>query len=167
MNGVTIREVMPMDRSAIRSVVELAFGQPDEAALVDALVADGDDVLELVAEVEGAIVAHILFSTLLVESEHRSVSAVALAPISVHPEHQGRGIGSALIEDAHRRLRLAGELLSVVLGDPAYYERFGYTHARAAKFDSDYQGDALQALAWGGEAPTTGTLFYASAFSAL
>jgi len=51
-----------------------------------------------------------------------------------------------------------------VLGDPAYYGRFGYTHARAEKFDSEYQGEALQALTWG-EAPEAGKLVYASAFS--
>ncbi|TIX97028.1 MAG: N-acetyltransferase, partial [Mesorhizobium sp.] len=58
----------------------------------------------------------------------------------------------------------AGEALAVVLGDPAYYGRFGYSHARAEKFESEYQGEALQALAWG-EAPETGRLVYASAFS--
>jgi putative acetyltransferase len=50
-----------------------------------------------------------------------------------------------------------------VLGDPAYYGRFGYSRARAAKFESEYQSEALQALAWG-EAPETGRLVYASAF---
>ena len=52
----------------------------------------------------------------------------------------------------------------MVLGDPAYYGRFGYTHERAAKFESDYQCEALQALAWG-DAPESGRLVYASAFS--
>ena len=51
----------------------------------------------------------------------------------------------------------------VVLGDPAYYSRFGYTHARAEKFESEYQSEALQALTWG-DAPEAGRLVYASAF---
>jgi putative acetyltransferase len=67
---------------------------------------------------------------------------------------------------AHQRLQAAGETLSVVLGDPAYYGRFGYGHARAESFVSDYQCVALQALAWG-EAPKAGSLIYAAAFGRL
>ena len=74
-----------------------------------------------------------------------------------------RGIGGALIREAHIRLKDAGETLAVVLGDPAYYGRFGYSHARAEKFDSEYQGDALQALDLGRGAEA-GRLVYASAF---
>ena len=63
----------------------------------------------------------------------RDFPAVALAPLAVEPAFHGSGIGGALIREAHIRLQDAGETLSVVLGDPAYYGRFGYTHARAAK----------------------------------
>ena len=88
----------------------------------------------------------------------------ALAPLAVAPSFHGTGIGGALVREAHIRLKEAGEKLSVVLGDPAYYGRFGYAHGRAAGFDSEYQGAALQALAWG-KAPDTGKLVYAAAFS--
>ena len=97
---------------------------------------------------------------------NRSSSAVALAPLSVAPAFQRQGIGAALVEDAHRRLRLAGETFSVVLGEPDYYGRFGYTHDLASRFESEWQCEALQALAWG-DAPTKGKLVYASAFSAI
>ena len=167
MSGLTIRAARDGDREAIRWLCEEAFGQPDEGKLVDALVADGDDVLELVAEKDGQIVGHVLFSTLMVESQNRSYSAVALAPLAVSPTVQKQGIGSALVEEAHRQLRLAGETLSVVLGDAAYYGRFGYTHARAAGFDCEWQGEHLQALDWSADAPTKGKLVYAAAFSAL
>ena len=96
----------------------------------------------------------------------REFPAVALAPLAVDPSFHGTGIGGALIREAHVRLKAAGETLSIVLGDPAYYGRFGYTHARAAGFESAWQGDALQALAWG-EAPESGQLAYATAFDAL
>ncbi|RWF10402.1 MAG: N-acetyltransferase, partial [Mesorhizobium sp.] len=99
-----------------------------------------------------------------VQNGGKSFSAVALAPLAVEPSFHGTGIGGALIREAHIRLKEAGEALAVVLGDPAYYGRFGYSHARAEKFESEYQGEALQALAWG-EAPETGRLVYASAFS--
>lgn len=164
MSMMSIRAATPRDREAIRLVEEHAFGQQAEAGLVDALIADGDAVVELVAEEEGQVVGHILFSRLFVRQDGKNFAAVALAPLAVEPDFHRSGIGGALIREAHIRLRDAGEALSVVLGDPAYYGRFGYTHERAAKFDSDYQGDALQALAWG-DAPETGRLVYASAFS--
>ncbi|MBD0413356.1 GNAT family N-acetyltransferase [Oryzicola mucosus] len=167
MNGLLIREAMEADRQAIHAVETRAFGRNDEADLVERIVANGDEVLELVAVKSGLIVGHILFSRLLVETRNRGASAVALAPLAVDPDHQRQGVGGALIEDGHRLLRLAGETLSVVLGDPAYYRRFGYSHERAAGFDSDYQGAALQALAWGTSAPAAGRLVYAAAFAEL
>ncbi|MDI6025522.1 N-acetyltransferase [Corticibacterium sp. UT-5YL-CI-8] len=167
MNGLLIREATEVDRQAIRAVEIRAFGRNDEADLVERIVGNGDEVLELVAVKGSGIVGHILFSRLLVETKNRGTSAVALAPLAVDPDHQCQGVGGALIEDGHRLLRLAGETLSVVLGDPAYYGRFGYSHERAAGFDSDYQGEALQALAWGSTAPTAGQLIYAAAFAEL
>lgn len=166
MTGLLVREATKDDRGAIRRVEELAFGGMGEATLVDGLVAGGAVVLELVAERDGAIVGHLLFSRIAVEDGGRRFPAVALAPAAVLPELQGKGVGRAMIEDAHRRLADAGETLSVVLGDPAYYGRFGYAHDRAAAFDSLYQCEALQALAWG-DAPSTGRLVYAPAFEGL
>jgi putative acetyltransferase len=163
MSMMSIRAATPRDRDAIRRVEEHAFGQHAEAGLVDALVGDGDTVLELVAVDEGQVVGHILFSRLYVRHGARKFAAVALAPLAVEPSFHGTGIGGALVREAHLRLKEAGENLSVVLGDPAYYGRFGYSHTRAEKFDSEYQGEALQALAWG-EAPESGGLVYAPAF---
>lgn len=163
MSMMSIRAATPRDREAIRLVEEHAFGQQAEAGLVDALVAEGDAVVELVAEEDGDVVGHILFSRLYVQNGGKTVPAVALAPLAVEPDFHGTGIGGALIREAHIRLKDGGETLAVVLGDPAYYGRFGYTHERAAKFESDYQCEALQALAWG-DAPETGELVYASAF---
>jgi len=166
MNTIVIRPAESRDRAGIHEVEERAFGQAGEATLVDRLIADGDVVLELVAEKDGRIVGHILFSRLTVLENGRNFSAVALAPLAVDPDLHSEGIGSALVREAHERLKLSGEKLSVVLGDPAYYGRFGYGRSGAEKFESDYQCEALQALAWG-EAPSTGRLVYAPAFSAL
>lgn len=160
-----IRTPAPCEREAIRAVEEAAFGQPDEATLSEALIAAGDDVLGLVAEKDGLLVGHILFSRLIIkQAAGGQFAAVALAPLGVLPAFQQRGIGTALITMAHRHLKDKGERLSVVLGDPAYYGRFGYENTHAAGFTSDFQCDALQALNWG-EAPTTGQLVYAPAFS--
>lgn len=166
MSMMSIRPATPRDRDAIRLVEENAFGQQVEAGLVDALVDADDAVVELVAEEDGQVIGHILFSRLFVQEGGREFPAVALAPLAVDPSFHGTGIGGALIREAHVRLKAAGETLSIVLGDPAYYGRFGYTHARAAGFESAWQGDALQALAWG-EAPQSGRLAYATAFDAL
>lgn len=163
MSMMSIRAATPRDREAIRLVEEHAFGQQAEAGLVDAIVAEGDAVVELVAEEEGQVVGHILFSRLYVRSNGKDFAAVALAPLAVEPDFHGTGIGGALVREAHIRLKEAGERLSIVLGDPAYYGRFGYSHDRAAGFESDYQCEALQAQAWD-EAPETGRLVYASAF---
>ena len=127
----------------------------------------GDAIVELVAEEDGQVVGHILFSRLFVQEGGKSFAAVALAPLAVEPSFHGTGIGGALIREAHIRLKDAGETLSIVLGDPAYYGRFGYTHARAAEVRKRlYRARRLQALAWG-EAPEAGKLVYASAFDAL
>lgn len=166
MSMFSIRASTPRDRDAIRSVEEHAFGQPAEAGLVDALVNHGDAVVELVAEEEGSVVGHVLFSRLYVDQGEGKFPAVALAPLAVEPSFHGTGIGGALIREAHLRLKDAGEKLSVVVGDPEYYGRFGYQRARAEKFASAFQGDAMQALSWG-EAPSSGTLVYAPAFGSL
>lgn len=166
MKGLTVRLAENPDRDVIRDVEARAFGGMGEATLVDSLVAANDAVLELVAERDGEIIGHILFSRVFVESGDTRFPGVALAPAAVVPDWQGKGVGRALIEEAHRRLRASGEKLSVVLGDPAYYGRFGYEHARAAGFASTYQCEALQAVAWG-EAPQSGKLVYATPFGAL
>jgi len=163
MSMMSIRMATSRDRDAIRQVEEHAFGQSTEAGLVDALVNNADVVLELVAEEEGAVVGHILFSRLYVEKDGIRTPAVALAPLAVEPSYHGTGIGGALVREAHVRLKATGETLSIVLGEPDYYGRFGYAHARAAGFESDYQCDALQALAWC-DAPEDGQLVYAESF---
>ncbi len=165
MSMMSIRTATPRDRDAIRLVEEHAFGQQAEAGLVDALVAEGDAVVELVAEEDGHVVGHVLFSRLYVENEGKEFPAVALAPLAVEPSMHRSGIGGALVREAHLRLKQAGETLAIVLGEPAYYGRFGYAHERASGFESDYQCEALQALAWG-DAPETGRLIYATAFGA-
>lgn len=164
MSAITIRPARPSDRPGIVALERSAFGRSDEADLVEALVADGDAVLELLAERGDVMLGHVLFSRLRVVGDAgASFAAVALAPLAVAPDAQRRGIGASLVEDAHGRLVAGGETLSVVLGEPGYYGRFGYSHGRASGFDSDYQCEALQALAWA-EAPSTGRLAYPRAF---
>ena len=161
-----IRLENPSDPPAIRELLEEVFPGQGEADLVDALRSDGDVVLSLVAERDGYVIGHVMLSRLLVESEGQSVPAVVLGPLAVYPEYQHRGVSTLLLREAHACLAYMGERLSVVLGEPDYYGKFGYSHRRASRFISDYQSPYLMALSFG-EAPWEGRLVYPAAFAAL
>lgn len=140
-----IRYARPGDHAAIAAVVEAAFGRADEAQLVDALRAAGDAMFELVADEDGAVVGHILFSRLYAD---RAELIAALAPVAVQPERQGSGLGSALVRAGLESAREFGACGVLVLGDPAYYGRFGFTAEAAAQVAAPYRGlPAFQALA--------------------
>jgi putative acetyltransferase len=160
---MTIRAAAPTDHAAIRELLVAAFPGPDEARLVARLRADGAAAIELVAEQGGETVGHILFSPL--EAPFR---ALALAPVAVAPERQRTGIGSELIAAAHGIARDQGWTAIFVLGDPAYYRRFGFDPALATGFASPYAGSYFMALALDGELPTrTGRVKHAAAFASL
>lgn len=157
-----IRPAAPDDHAAIHAVVEAAFGQPDEADLVDALRADGDAALELVAEDGGEVIGHILFSPLATETGARFV---ALAPLSVKPGEQRGGIGTMLMEVAHELLRGQGVEASIVLGHPAYYPRVGYSADAAKTVKAPFSGPSFMALALKpGALDAPVTITYARAF---
>ena len=82
------------ERAAIRAVDEAAFGGSDEANLVDALRSDGHALISLVAKLKGSIVGHIMFSRMWISTWNGLVSAVALAPVAVLPEHQRKGLAA-------------------------------------------------------------------------
>ncbi len=167
IRGLVIREAEEADYPAIGKLLDEAFGGNAESRLVVQLRQDHDAVLELVAAHELEVVGHLLFSRLRVEGDDgRSVDALALAPLAVQPKRQRTGVGTALMENAQKLLEARDETLCVVLGEPAYYGRFGYGRERAAGFACEYQGEYLQALAWG-EAPAAGKLVYPQAFSNL
>lgn len=160
---VTIRDEEPADIAAIHRVVEAAFQQSMEADLVDRLRADGDAVISLVAEEDGEIVGHVLFSPM-----SAPFPALGLAPVSVLPGRQNQGIGSVLIREGLKRAESRGCRVVFVLGEPAYYRRFGFDPALAAGFASPYAGPYLMALALDGKMPAErGRVDYAPAFAAL
>lgn len=141
---MVIRPAGPEDHAAIRAVVTAAFGQPDEADLVDALRADGDALVELVAEADGAVVGHVLFSPLTTDTGARFA---ALAPLSVLPGRQKDGLGTWLMETGHELLRVGGIEAVIVLGHPAYYPRVGYSAEAALNLTSPFKGPHFMALA--------------------
>jgi putative acetyltransferase len=113
------------EHAQVHAVHEAAFGRPDEANLVDRLRTEGVVLASLVAELEGRIVGHILFTRMSIETATGSVPAAALAPLAVLPAYQRRGIGAELITRGLDVLRANGERIAIVLGHPAYYPRFG------------------------------------------
>jgi putative acetyltransferase len=134
------------ERSTVRSINEAAFGRPDEADLVDSLRAEGAVLLSLVAEVEQRIVGHILFSRMWIETSSGPVSAAALAPMAVLPNHQRRGIGERLIRRGLDLLRSRDEEIVIVLGHPDYYPRFGFSSESARSLESPFPPEAFMAL---------------------
>jgi putative acetyltransferase len=132
-----IRHVRAADHAAIAQVVEAAFGQPDEARLVERLRAAGDVMFELVAVEDGDVTGHILFSRLWADSQNLYA---ALAPLAVRPGLQRAGVGSALMRASLDSAREFGAHGIIVLGHPAYYPRFGFSAEAAAKVKSVYAG---------------------------
>lgn len=144
---MTIRPESTADHDAIRHVNRLAFGQDDEARLVDALRDGGYVRVSLVAEKVGQVVGHILFSDLPIITEGGAVPALALAPMAVLPELQSQGIGSALVTRGLEACRQQGHRVVVVLGHAPFYSRFGFSPKLAANLDSPFSGgDSFMAL---------------------
>jgi putative acetyltransferase len=133
-----IRTEKPGDIAAIRQVNVQAFGRAAEADLVDALRRNGKATLSLVAEDDGRIVGHILFSPVTIESGCDQFIGVGLAPMAVLPEMQNRGIGSLLVKHGLERCREDGRPFVVVLGHPEYYPRFGFVPASRFNLKCEY-----------------------------
>jgi putative acetyltransferase len=122
---IDIRDEQSSDIAAIRDVNRRAFGQDQEANIVDALRTNGASLLSLVAATDGQIVGHVMFSPIDVNG----IVGAALAPLAVVPEYQRRGIGSRLVEAGCQRAASQGWPFIIVLGHSTYYPRFGFTPA--------------------------------------
>ncbi len=125
----TIRPERPGDIAAISRITELAFrfhphSNQTEQFIIEALRRAGALSVSLVAEVEGEVVGHVAFSP--VEFSDGTANWYALGPISVAPELQRQGIGQALVHAGLDALRALGAEGCVLVGDPGYYERFGF-----------------------------------------
>jgi len=160
-----IRPERSEDHVAIRAVTVAAFasspyGHSNEADIVDALRANGELTLSLVAEADAQIVGHIAFSPV------RITVAVGdwygLAPLSVIPEWQRSGIGQALVREGLRGLEVLGAAGCVVLGDPEYYGRFGFESDPAIRYGPEVS-PYMQRLLFTGHAPA-GEVRYHPAF---
>lgn len=165
---IKVREERPEDFEAVRRVNELAFGRPEEAALVDALRAVADPHISLVAEVEGQVVGHIFFSPVMIESEGAAHEAIALAPMAVLPEFQSRGVGSRLVPEGLDECLRRGHEVVFVLGHPEYYPRFGFEPTKPRGVTCEYpvpeEVFMLKELREGALAGRTGVVKYHEEF---
>lgn len=141
-----IRHETAGDYAAIREVNRLALGGEGEARLVDALRDSGYARISLVAEEEGQIVGHILFSVLTIATPQVEIEALSLAPLAVIPSHQRRGIGSSLGREGLRACREDGHRIVIVLGHPEFYPRFAFLAKLAESLRSPYSGPAFMAV---------------------
>lgn len=129
----TIRPETPDDHGAIRSVVAAAFPTDAESRLVDAIRASDRFVpeLSLVAVEGGEVVGHVMISSADLDDSGTRHRVALLAPIAVHPDHQGRGIGTELLRASLARAGAMGEPMVLLEGSPRYYGARGFEHSAA------------------------------------
>jgi putative acetyltransferase len=130
----------------IDAATRAAFAGDGEAELIERLRADGLVRLSLVAVEGDSVVGHAMFTALHVVVDGRIVDALCLAPVSVLPHYQRRGVGSMLIREGLARCKAQGSEAVVVLGHAAYYPRFGFSADLASKLAAPFAGESFMAL---------------------
>lgn len=163
-----LRAEKPEDIDAIRELTTAAFkdaahSSGTEAAIVDALRAAGALTVSLVAVENDEIIGHVAFSPVTIESG--AAAWYGLGPVSVRPDHQGKGIGKALIENGLAQLKELGANGCVVLGDPRYYARFDFVSDPALRY-ADVPPEYFQRIVFKGASPT-GAVAYHAGFDAV
>ena len=145
---VQIRALRKAELDAADEVIRAAFGRTAEVVLAQQLREDGDVLLELGAFDDRAMIGHVLFSRLAVASTSRCgpTLVAALAPVSVRPARQQEGIGATLVRQGLEACGQVGIGAVLVLGDPAYYGRFGFSAELASPVEAPFAGPAFMAL---------------------
>lgn len=165
-----VRREQEGDRKGVHAVYVAAFESPTEATLVDALREQARPVISLVAEDASRIVGHIMFSPVSLP-DVPDCRIMCLAPMAVAPEHQGKGIGSALVRAGLARCRDLGFGAAVVLGHPSYYPRFGFQPAArfgiACEYEAPEEAFMLIEFVPGYMRGTAGTVQFHPAFKDL
>lgn len=124
----TIRHEKPDDAAAVRQVHQAAFPTSTEADLVDRLRAGGKAAVSLVGVDDGRIVGHVVFSPVSFDPPN-AATAYALGPMAVLADHWKHGVGRRLVQNGLAECHAQGACMVVVVGDPDYYERFGFARA--------------------------------------
>jgi putative acetyltransferase len=126
----------------IRRIHQLAFGRDQEADIVEDMRHRAGAMLSLVAIRRGELVGHAFFSRVIIECASGFDRGVGLAPIAVLPEHQRTGLGTDLVRHAIAALKNRRQGIMVVVGEPAFYQRFGFKPARTFGLRCSYEAPA-------------------------
>jgi HAD superfamily hydrolase (TIGR01509 family) len=135
------------DLPGIRLLEEAAFARPAEAILVDLARERGKSTLSMVAAQDGVVLGHVLFTPITFDPPQPGLLGLGIGPVAVLPKYQRTGIGSRMMRAGLDHVRRLGFGFVVLLGDPAYYSRFGFKPGRLSGLSSDYgDGDEFQVL---------------------
>jgi putative acetyltransferase len=165
--NIEIRNETAADVAAIEALTAAAFlnaphADHTEQFIVNALRNAGKLTISLVADAEGTLVGHVAVSPVSISDG--ASGWFGLGPVSVVPEHQGRGVGSRLVREALRLLFEQGAAGCVVVGEPRYYGRFGF-QADPKLIFPEVPAEYLQAIPFGSSRPQ-GVVSYHEAFNA-
>lgn len=168
MPSMQIRPERAGDEAAIRDVTAAAFrtmpySQQTEAAIVDALRAADALTVSLVAVDHQHVVGHVAFSPITID-EKEGLGWYGVGPLSVHPDFQGQGIGSALMHAGLREIAALGGNGCVLVGEPAFYGRFGFVMSEGLSYPG-VPKQYFQILTFSGASPT-GIAGYHAGFNA-
>ena len=160
-----VRLAVSSDFDGIDACVASAFDKTAEAKLIRRLRADNDVLFEYVAELAGRVIGHVMVSELTLNPDPE-LQCGGIAPLSVLPAQQAAGVGSRLMEAVLAESRSIGLDALFLLGDPAYYQRFGF---QVTEVTSDYPAAYFQAyeVNYGCLLNVTAKAHYAAAFSSL
>jgi putative acetyltransferase len=164
---MVIRPEQPGDATAIYAVHAASFPSAEEARLVDLLRGAGRLTVSLVAEIGGVVIGHIAFSPVTTAS---GAMGAGLAPLAVAEPRRRQGVAAELVRAGLEACRAAGFGWAVVLGEPAYYGRFGFRAASEFGLSDEYGGgSAFQAIELvPGALPTgAGLVQYTAEFASL
>ncbi len=165
-----IRPEIAADFTAVEAVNIAAFPTDAESRLVNQLRDRANPLISLVAEHQGCIVGHILFSPISLSSDS-SLLLMGLAPMAVLPDYQRQGIGSVLVEEGLAQCRREKVGAVAVLGHPEFYPKFGFQKSTSFKIRSEYDVPAevfmLKELEPDYLANANGTIFYHEEFNSL
>jgi len=138
-----IREIKETDYDEVFNLIQSAFSNKAESDLAKDLISDNDDLINLVFDSKDSILGNVIVSNLTIEPNIESLFCAGIAPLSVLPDHQFKGIGSKLMKEAIKESERIGIDALFLLGDPNYYERFGFI---ISTLDSDYDPEHFQQL---------------------
>ncbi|WP_195938979.1 GNAT family N-acetyltransferase [Romboutsia sp. 1001713B170131_170501_G6] len=172
---INIRCELDKDYPIIKNVVKESFkntefSDKDEHNLVDRLRNSNEYIRELalLAEINEEVVGYSLLTKINIKNENESRESLALAPISVLPKHQNKGVGKALINESIEKAKNLGYSSIVVLGHPSYYSKFGFINANEFYIKPPFEvsNDVFKVLVLNKEKfkGTSGVVEYSSAF---